>query len=319
MTKTFLRAIKVAALCFASFAYAAVESPPWAYPTPPPGYTPSPDDGAPRHVPESNKTYSTPQVRDLFLAPDWHPESHPKMPPIVAIGRKPEVYACGFCHRAEGTGGPENASLAGLPTDYILQQLADYKSGLRSTAVPGRKPQALMIAVAKAVTADEALAAATYFSSLKPHQNMRVIETDQVPKTNVSWILSRREPEVGEPIGQRIIETPDQLEQFESRDSRATFTAYVPKRSLKRGEALATGRDLATAPACTACHGMDLRGLGAIPAIAGRSPTYLFRQLHEFQTGARAGANAALMKDVVSRLSQADMIALSAYAASLPP
>ena len=241
------------------------------------------------------------------------------MPPIVAIGRKPEVYACGFCHRAEGTGGPENASLAGLPADYILQQLADYKSGLRSTAVPGRKPQALMIAVAKAVTDDEALAAATYFSRLKPRQNMRVIETEQVPKTVVSWILARQEPEVGEPIGQRIIETPDHLEQFESRDSRATFTAYVPKLSLKRGEALATGQDLAMAPACTGCHGADLRGLGAIPAIAGRSPTYLFRQLHEFQTGARAGAGAAPMKDAVSRLSQADMIAISAYAGSLSP
>ena len=319
MSKTFQRAINVVALCLVTLATAAEESPAWAYPTPPPGYKPSPDDGSPRHVPESHKTYSTPQVRDLFLAPDWHPESHPQMPPIVAIGRKPEVFACGFCHRAEGTGGPENASLAGLPAAYILQQLADYKSGLRSTAVPSRKPQALMIAVAKAITGDEALAAATYFSRLKSLQNIRVIETKQVPKTVVSWILARQEPEVGEPIGQRIIETPDQLEQFESRDPRATFTAYVPKLSVRRGKALATGQDLAKAPACTACHGTDLRGLGGIPAVAGRSPTYLFRQLHEFQIGARAGASAAPMKDAVSKLSQADMIALSAYAGSLPP
>jgi len=317
MSKTFLRAINVVALCFVSLAYAAEESPPWAYPTPPPGYKPSPDDGSLRHVPESNKTYSTPQVRDYFLAPDWHPESHPQMPPIVAIGRKPEVFACGFCHRAEGTGGPENASLAGLPAAYILQQLADYKGGLRSTAVPNRKPQAAMIAVAKAVTDDEARAAANYFSGLKPRQNIRVIETEQVPRTVVSWVLARQEPEIGEPIGQRIIETPDQLEHFESRDSRATFTAYVPKLSLKRGEALVTGQDLA--PACAACHGKDLRGLGGIPSIAGRSPTYLFRQLHEFKIGSRAGAGAAPMKEAVSRLSHADMIAISAYAASLPP
>ena len=115
------------------------------------------------------------------------------------------------------------------------------------------------------------------------------------------------------------LETPDHLEQFESRDSRATFTAYVPKLRLKRGEALATGQHLAMASACTGCHGADLRGLGAIPTIAGRSPTYLFRQLHEFQIGARAGAGAAPMKDAVSKLSQADMIAISAYAGSLPP
>ena len=97
MSKAFLRAINVAALCLGSLAYAAEESPPWAYPTPPPGYKPSADDGSPRLVPESHKTYSTPQVRDLFLAPDWHPEPHPQMPPIVAMGRKPEVFACGFC------------------------------------------------------------------------------------------------------------------------------------------------------------------------------------------------------------------------------
>jgi len=319
MRKTFLRAINVATLCLASLAYAAGEPPPWAYPTPPPGYQPSADDGAPRHVPGSNESYSTPQVRDLFLAPDWHPESHPQMPPIVAVGRKPEVSAWGFGHRREGTGVSRDGSPCGVPADYILQQLADYKSGLRSTAVPGRKPQALMIAVAKAVTSDEALAAAAYFSGLKPRRNIRVIEAEQAPKTVVSWILARQEPEVGEPIGQRIIETPDQLEQFESRDPRATFTAYVPKLSVKRGEALATGQDLAVAPACTACHGTDLRGLGVIPGIAGRSPTYLFRQLHEFRIGARAGAGAAPMKDAVARMSQADMIAISAYAGSLPP
>src|SRR6476646_1969296 len=133
------------ALACPSIALSAEDSPSWAYPVNPPDFKPSPDDGSIRHVPGSTAGYTLAQARDLFSAPDWHSEDHPKMPTIVATGRKPDVFACGVCHRAEGTGGPENASLAGLPAAYIIQQMADYKSGVRSTAVPSRAPQALMI------------------------------------------------------------------------------------------------------------------------------------------------------------------------------
>jgi cytochrome c553 len=100
----------------------------WAYTYNPPGCTPTPDDGQPGHVPDSSVSYTVPQTRDRFLAPDWHPGDHPSMPPVVAEGRKPDVYACGFCHRASGTGGPENADIAGLPIPYFAQQMQDYQS-----------------------------------------------------------------------------------------------------------------------------------------------------------------------------------------------
>ena len=32
-------------------------------------------------------------------------------------------FACGFCHRADGLGEPESASLAGLPAEYIVRQV----------------------------------------------------------------------------------------------------------------------------------------------------------------------------------------------------
>jgi cytochrome c553 len=82
-----------------------------------------------------------------------------------------------------------------------------------------------------------------------------------------------------EPLGQRIVEIPDNLEQFESRDPRSTFTAYVPVGSLAKGEALVTTGGPGKTLACGACHGPDLRGLGPLPSIAGRSPSYMFRQL----------------------------------------
>ena len=65
------------------------------------------------------------------------------------------------------------------------------------------------------------------------------------------------------------------------------------------GESLAkTGGSGATIP-CAICHGSDLRGIGPIPGIAGRSPSYLVRQLYDFQRGTRAGSSAALMKPAV--------------------
>jgi cytochrome c553 len=296
------------------------EPPPWAYPVTPPDQKLIPDDGTIRKVPDSGAGYTLTQVRDRFLAPDWHPGDHPRMPQIVAHGRKPHVLACGYCHRADGPGGPENASLAGLPYAYIVQQMSDYKSGKRSTALPKRIPQAWMMALGKAITEEEVREAASYFSSLKPRQNIRVVETDRVPKTYVAnWFLTAQEGKETELLGERIVETPENLEQFESRDARATFVAYVPTGSVSKGAAIASGERGDQAQACANCHGKDLKGQDAVPSIAGRSPSYIVRQLYDIQTGVRAGKGAALMKKPVAGLSLDDLISVAAYLASLNP
>src|SRR5947209_8035611 len=145
------------------------------------------------------------------------------MPRIVAQGRKPDVFACGFCHRADGPGSPQNAALAGLPVAYIVQQMNDYKSGARTTAVPKRGVQ-LMIDLAKAATDEEIAAAAAYFSALKPGQHTRVVETDIVPKTFLrSHSYAALASGEKEPIGKRIIEVPEDLEQVVLHDSHARF------------------------------------------------------------------------------------------------
>jgi cytochrome c553 len=302
-----------------SSAALAADAPPWAYPVNPPGVAAPPDTGVPLHVPDSNAAFTLTQIRDLFFAPDWHPSDHTAMPEIVAQGRKPDVRACGVCHRADGSGGPENAKVAGLPIDYIVQQMADFKSGARKTSVPGRVPPDLMTATAKGITDAEIAAAAAYFAAQKPRQAIKVVESETAPKTqNTGWHLAVA-PEGGtEPIGQRLIEVPESLAYFSSRDGRAHFIAYVPPGTLKKGEELvATGGGKTVS--CRICHGPDLKGLGNIPGIAGRSPSYIVRQLYDFQAGNRAGVNSALMKPVVEKLSIDDMIALAGYAASLSP
>ena len=297
------------------------EGPPaWAYPVNPPDFKQVSDDGKPRSVPDSRASYTVSQTRDLFLAPVWHPEDHAALPDIVAHGRKPNVFACGFCHRANGQGGPENADLAGLPASYIVQQMADYKSGMRTTGVQNRVPQKLMISLAKNASDSEIAAAAAYFSSLSPRDRIRVVETDVVPKTFVAgWFLADLGNGEKEPIGSRIIEVPEDLAQFENRDSRARFIAYVPPGAIKKGEALVVSGGGGKTVSCGVCHGPTLHGLGPIPPLAGRSPSYITRQLYEFQHGVRTGAWSPLMSYVVTNLTEDDLISISAYLASLKP
>jgi cytochrome c553 len=293
--------------------------PAWAYPVTPPDFKLPPDNGQLRHVPGSSASYTETQLRDRFLAKDWHPEEHPPMPDIVALGRKPDVLACGHCHRADGGGGPENSNLAGLPLAYIERQMVDFRTGVRKSSVPQRIPVTLMLSVARAVSDDEVVEAATYFSSLKPKKRIKVIETETAPKTYVAWLIFAASKDGGqEPIDNRVVEVPDDLDQFEAYDSHAEFTVYVPVGSLAKGEALVTsgaGRTIQ----CAICHGPDLKGLGPIPGIAGRSPSYIARQLYDFQHGARTGEWSPLMSRVVADFTDQDLVSIAAYLASRDP
>ncbi len=116
------------------------------------------------------------------------------------------------------------------------------------------------------ITDAEVQAAAAYFSALKPRSNIRVVETDTVPKTFVAgWFLAASNTGEKEPIGQRIIEVPEDLEQFENRDPRSQFIAYVPIGSIAKGAALVSTGGEGKTLQCAICHGQDLKGLGGIP------------------------------------------------------
>jgi cytochrome c553 len=122
-----------------------------------------------------------------------------------------------------------------------------------------------------------------------------------------------------EPIGQRVIELPEDAEGAELRDPHSSFMAYVPPGSIKRGEALVTTGGGDRTVRCTACHGADLKGMGPVPGLAGRSPIYVVRQLYSFQHGLREGLWSPLMKEAVARLTVEDMVAIAAYTASRTP
>jgi cytochrome c553 len=291
----------------------AAERPDWAFPVTDKVQPPLPPDEQPHTVPGSDKSYTRKQIDDLFNPPDWYPDMHPPMPQIVAHGEGTTVRACGACHLPTGTGHDESAYIAALPAGYFTRQMIDYKSG-------ARKGSGSMTAIAKAISEDDVHAAADYFASLRPRPWIRVVETDTVPKTYVGQGNKRLRLPGGatEPIGNRIIEIPEDEQVVLNRDPRSGFVAFVPKGSIAKGQAIVTTGADKTVP-CAICHGPTLRGLGDVPPIAGRQANYVVRQLFSIQDGSRGGISSALMQQVVERLTIDDMLAIAAYTASRQP
>jgi cytochrome c553 len=298
---------------------------PWAYGFPPAGApAPAPvpaiaDDGSKKTLPGSTGSFTLAEIRNGFGPADWYPSDHPPMPEVVARGRQKEVRACSLCHYPNGKGRSENASVSDLPVAYFIQQMHDFRNGVRKSAEPRKGNTNLMIAIAKAMTDEEIKAAAEYFAAIKWTPWIRVVETATVPKTRIQGgLFLKLEGNETEPLGQRIIEVPENTEHTELlRDPRSGFVAYVPIGSIKKGEALVTSGAGKTT-ACAICHGADLKGMGPVPGIAGRSPSYLVRQMNDMKVGARNGLWADLMKPVVEKLTEDDMVAIVAYTASRP-
>jgi cytochrome c553 len=279
---------------------------------------PAPDPSQVGRLPGTKVSFTRAGVNDRFNAPDWYPTSHPKMPDVVAHGRKPGVFACGYCHLPNGQGRPENASVAGQPAAYIVQQVADMRSGRRKSSTDKMGSINAMLAVAQASNDAEVKNRRRLFRQAEIPEMDRVVEADTVPKIavgdrNMLNVVSNTK----EPIGKRILEVPENLERTEWRDSKSGFIAYVPKGAIARGKRLVESG--AGAFPCAACHGPEYKGNGAVPALAGRSPSQMVRQLYDFKAGARNGEGAAMMKPQVANMTDDMRIDIAAYLASLDP
>jgi cytochrome c553 len=288
------------------------------------GGAPSAPDTTQHKLEGSNLSFTLAQIRDGFGPADWFPGDHPAMPDIVAHGRREaQINACSLCHYPNGKGRPENAGVSGLPYSYFVQTMMDFKNDARKSADTRKGNTNRMVAFAKAMTDDEIKAAATYFGAMKWTPWIRVVEAATVPKTRIAggMFLALEGADAGkEPIGQRIIEAPEKTEETENlRNPHSGFVAYVPPGSIKKGEALVTTGGGGKTTQCGVCHGANLEGLGPVPGLAGRSPSYIVRQLHDMQVGTRKGVWSDLMKPVVEKLTAEDMLNIAAYTASRVP
>ena len=277
--------VLIAAVVVFPLAVFGAETLPWAYPLSTPGTVPSSPDPILVHVPGSEKAYTQAQIDGNYDAVDWFPDEHPPMPDIVQHGDSPTVWACAKCHLANGLGHPESASLAGLPAAYIARQIYAYKDGSRTGGY------AVMVHFAKGMSDEEIRQAAMWFSALPRLPWVRVVETADVPKTTIAEGNMRVVASGGElePLASRIIEVPQDRARTTSRDPHSGSIAYVPRGSVATGRSLVTTGGGVTMT-CAACHGSSLRGIADVPSIAGRSPTYVFRQLHDIQSGVAYGS-----------------------------
>ena len=214
--KSVLGALVGAALLATGTAGHSAEPPAWAYAVNPPGLQPAPDDGTLKHVPNSTAGFTLTQLRDLFNVPDWYPDDHPPMPDPVAHGSKPGAFACGFCDLPNDSVGQNAASTASpLSISSNRWQI----SGTDQERVGSSLPPTLMIAVANGVSDANLKAAAEYFSSLGPRPWIRVVEAATVPKTRVlGFMLVPNGSGESEPIGNRVIEIPEDVPRTELRD-----------------------------------------------------------------------------------------------------
>jgi cytochrome c553 len=304
-----------------------IEYPEWLFPLPPkepaPAAAPATKPAAEPEpelldIPDSTEKFPLARINDPFDPPDWRPASHGPMPDVVAKGRKPAVMACAFCHTPSGQGRPENAALAGLPESYIREQLLDYRSGRRKAVGPETYlPIQNMITIAKAMNDREIDEAAKYFSQQKLKRRVYIIESLRIPRAEpAAWIYV--EHGGMEDLGDRMLEVTQDLTRHERRDDRLEYLAYVPPGAINRGKRLVISGEGKTV-ACTQCHLANLKGNDKIPPIAGRSPTYLLRQMLAFRNGVRVNENSVQMKAVVEKLTLAEMIDVVAYVSSLYP
>jgi cytochrome c553 len=319
-----MKSFAVIALSFIALLAQAQQNPggalTWAYPLPDPTSAANADK-TPKTLPGSSKSYTQAQIDDQFKPPDWYPNEHAPLPRVVETGI--QAQACGSCHLMSGLGHPESANLAGLPVEYMLRQMQDFKNNLRKDPDPLAQSMRAgrMQVIAAGLPEEEMRKAVEWFAALKPAVWYKVIEADTVPKTWVNGGRMRLPLPAGgtEPLGKRIITLPQDPARVELRDPHSGFIAYVPPGSLKRGEELVKKGGAGKTIACDTCHGDGLKGLGDVPRLAGIHPIYVFRQLYNIQVGATSSSAAAQMKRVVEKLNEDDMIAIAAYTASLQP
>jgi cytochrome c553 len=336
MTRTVWSLAAIASIAGAAVVSAQVSSlPHWAYgytmAGPDPAAPPCPHEAKPldcarvqaprpkdvvHNHPDSTRTFTEYEVHDDYGPADWFPGDHPPMPDIVAHGRESDkLRPCALCHYPNGHGRMENASPAGLPAAYILQQLDAFRTGMRRSADPRKANTNEMIQIARHLSDAEMKAAADYFSAIQRQPWVRVVERETVPKTRVGvngLFLPAPGNEV-EPLGNRIVEMPENPELTDRmRSPRSGWVAYVPPDSIAKGESLVTTGGGKTVQ-CALCHGPDLQGLANVPGIADRPASYIVRQLYDMQAGTRVSQ---LMRPVVAKLGDDDLIAIAAYLAS---
>jgi len=227
------------------------------------------DNGQPKHVTGSTRSYTEKDINDFLNPPDWFPEEHPRCRNWLRTARRRSSMPATQCHLTTGRGHPESGNLAGLPAGYIQEQIAEFRNGSRKSSLAGRS--ANMIMFASALTDDEVKEAAQYFASIKPAVWNKVVETTTVPKTYVGegiCVLPRR-------AMRRNRSAAASSKCRKTRRGRRSATRIrhssptCPPAASKPAKPLSPPAAPARPSNAPICHGADLKGIGQCPWARG--------------------------------------------------
>ncbi len=180
----------------------------------------------------------------------------------VEVAALPNTDVCAACHGFDGNSKVDNwPKLAGLPQQYIVDQLKEYKKGQA-----GNRFEASMYDIAKDLSDADIDEYAEFYSK-------QITSKGEVKKD--LYIL-----------GQKIYRS---------------------------------GNAKAEVAACIACHGADGRGniLAKFPRLAGQNSGYVATQLKKYKNGERKTDYNVIMRDIASRLTDAEIEAVSSYVSGM--
>ncbi len=234
--------------------------------------------------------------------------------------QRPDVRACALCHYPNGKGRPENAGVSGLPVAYFAQQMVDFRNGDRKSAEPRKANTGIMIAIAKAMTDEEINASAEYFGSMKWTPWINVVERRTCRR--------RASPAACSSLPEKRAEQS----RSDNASSRRRRTRNAPKRcAIRVPDSSRTCRSAASrrarrSPPPAAGANDGVRRLPRRRAEGPRARSRDRRTLAELHRAADVrhadgrppGVWTDLMKPVVAKLTDEDILNLAAYSASLP-
>ena len=142
--------------------------------------------------------------------------------------------ACATCPTARD--GRRTPRLPACPYAYVVQQLAGFQERSANERRRAQDEHHADDPGRQGMTDDGDQVAADYFSSMKWTPWIRSSRPTRCRRRESPATCSSRSPIGGtEPLGNRIVETPEDAERFELRDPRSGFVAYVPRGSIAKG------------------------------------------------------------------------------------
>jgi len=207
------------------------------------------------------------------------------------------LYAAKGCQACHGPDGlkvimPVYPKVAGLPAEYSLNQMKDFKSGARSN---GKS------AVMKGIV-------------------MTIDDKDL--KTIAEWLAGNGgtvkaaapDTKKAEPAPKAAAPAPKP----EPAPAAKAEPAPVPTAKVAAAPAAAPasgsdGAQLYMTKTCLACHGADGRSpvLPNYPKIAGQNAGYLYNQLRDTKNGSRNNGQSAVMKGILANVSDEEIRAIA--------